>query len=126
MDLSPPAPQPAVRRREARLRLALPAQIQTTHGRYPAALLDLSQSGARIRLAHSFGRSCDAVLYWLQFEAFGRIVWFSPYHAGLEFDEPILAATLLGTRDVIDHATHRQAKRTEIEEARAWYQEAKF
>ena len=72
------------RRRDARLRLGVPAQLITLHGQYSASLCDLSQSGAHVRAKGDLFRGEDAVLQWLGFEAFGKLVWAANGEGGLE------------------------------------------
>ncbi len=120
-DLQHAGPRPTGRRRDSRLRLAIPARLETIHGTYPAALLDLSQSGAHIRVDEPLGKGVDAILFWLQFEAFAGVVWSTPTHAGLEFDELIAPAVLLDTRDLAERNTRDEDRRDAFEAARAWY-----
>ena len=121
MDMSPEPLHQIGRRRDSRLRLHLPARITTIHGKWQAQLLDLSQSGAHLEVAERLMKGGDAVLNWLQFEAFGRIVWATATQVGLEFDELIAPDTLVITRDLADQHTAKEAKRIAIEAARAWY-----
>ena len=121
MEMSPETHHRIGRRRDSRLRLHLPARIITIHGNWQAQLLDLSQSGAHLEVSERLMKGGDAVLNWLQFEAFGRIVWTTATQVGMEFDELIAPATLVVTRDLADQHTAKEAKRIAIEAARAWY-----
>lgn len=84
------------RRGKARLRLGIPADLTTVHGRHQVSLLDLSESGARLQC--SAARIGDGVLQWMGYEAFGSVVWRAGEEVGLQFDEPIEHAWLLDTR----------------------------
>ena len=121
MEMSPETHHRIGRRRDSRLRLHLPARITTIHGKWQAQLLDLSQSGAHLEVAERLLKGSDAVLNWLQFEAFGRIVWTTATQVGMEFDELIAPTTLVTTRDLADQHSARQDKRIALEAARAWY-----
>lgn len=84
------------RRGKARLRLGIPADLITVHGRHRVSLVDLSESGARLQCDSA--RISDGVLKWLGYEAFGAVVWREGEEAGLHFDQPIEGAWLLDTR----------------------------
>ena len=116
-----PILHPIGRRRDCRLRLTIPARVETIHGNYLAVLLDLSQSGAHFRVDEPLGSGGDALLLWLGFEGFGRIVWSTTHHAGLEFDEMLPPATLIATRDLAEKDTRKDDHRQAFETARSWY-----
>jgi len=121
MAIHDPALIPIGRRRDSRLRLHIPAQVATIHTTQKAELLDLSQSGAHVALSEPVIQGGDALLTWLNFEAFGRIVWASPTQAGIEFDELLAPAALLITRDLADQLVPKDERRRENNEAaRTW------
>lgn len=109
------------RRRDSRLRLQIPARLETIHGTSRVMLIDLSQSGGQIMTDEKLLCGQDAVLCWQQFEAFGQIIWSTPTQAGLEFVELLLPATVIATRDQADRDTRKLDKREAIDAARAWY-----
>ncbi|MFC3098705.1 PilZ domain-containing protein [Alteraurantiacibacter palmitatis] len=118
------ARKPAVpigRRRDARLRLGVPAQLITLAGQYTVCLADLSQSGAHVAARQPFEVSRDAVLSWMGFEAFGRVVWHRGSEAGIEFDELLPEAVLLQTRQQVDSGKVRSFEEELYEGARSWY-----
>lgn len=121
MDMHDQALQKIGRRRDSRLRLRIPAKIETTFGTLPVTLLDLSQSGAHVFSTEPLATTGDAVLTWLHYEAFGRIVWFCGPQAGLEFDKLLAPSTLLTTRDIGEQTIAREERRETFEAARAWY-----
>lgn len=121
MDMHDQSLQQIGRRRDSRLRLHIPAQLVTIHGNFRAQLLDLSQSGAHLMVEEKLLRGGDAVLSWLNYEAFGRIVRATATQVGLEFDELLPPATLVTTRDLADQNTAKEDKREAFEAARAWY-----
>lgn len=99
-----PNPTTRGRRRFGRLRLRLRAKLITIHGTTNGMLVDLSLTGARVRLANTVPRSGDAMLQWEGHggegqEAFGMIVWVHGGECGVLFDEPLSEAILLGMRD---------------------------
>lgn len=96
--LSPSAHQTR-RRSRPRLRLGIPATLQTLHGRIEVQLLDISQSGARVRLRTS-GCPRSAVLHWLTYEAYGDVVWEKGGLCGMKFDPPLPADYILQTRQL--------------------------
>ncbi len=121
MNMSEQSRPPIGRRRDARLRLDIPAQLITLDGQLTASLADLSQSGAHIRASSRTIHRGDAVLYWMGFEAFGRIVWSTDTEAGLEFDELLAPAVLLQTRMQVDCGRIPSLEQMAYEGARSWY-----
>lgn len=91
-------PDFAPRRGRARLRVGVSAAIATMNGRQGITLLNLSESGALLRVKDSapFDRG---VLKWVNYEAFGVVAWRKGSDVGLRFDEPIDRAWLLDTRE---------------------------
>jgi len=85
------------RRGKARLRLGIPADLLTLHGRTRVTLLDLSETGARLR--YDGEGISDGVLEWLDHEAFGAVVRQTGDEVGLRFDEPIEQDCVLETRE---------------------------
>jgi len=122
MDMHDPKLHQIGRRRDARLRLAIPAHLITIHGKHRVALCNLSQSGAQMQLNGKLKLCGDAVLVWLHYEVFGRIVWSANGQAGMEFDELIAPGTLITTRDIVDFKTGPDENREHYEATRAWYQ----
>src|SRR5690606_41805934 len=92
--------QPEMHRRgHARLRLGIEAELMTLDGRKRVMLMDLSQSGARVRLSEP-GKLRQAVLYWIGFEAFGVVVWQDGRDIGVEVEVPIREAAVLAPRSL--------------------------
>jgi hypothetical protein len=74
------------------------AAIHTVNGRQRITLLNLSESGALLQLKD--GEPFDrGVLRWIDYEAFGTVVWRDGQRIALQFDEPIDRAWLLDTRE---------------------------
>lgn len=121
MDMTPPSQHQIGRRRDSRLRLHIPARLETIHGNYSALLIDLSQSGGHVLTDERLIHGQDALLVWLKYEAFGRVVWASQRQAGLEFDELLDPQTLLSTRDRADRDTRKEDQHEAFLAARAWY-----
>jgi hypothetical protein len=87
----------APRRGRARLRVGVTAAIHTVNGRQRITLLNLSESGALLQLKD--GEPFDrGVLRWIDYEAFGTVVWRDGQRIALQFDEPIESAWLLDTK----------------------------
>jgi hypothetical protein len=86
-----------LRRGKARLRLGIPAQLLSLHGRSRVTLLDLSETGARLRYQGEPVR--DVVIEWLGYEAFGKVVRRGGGELGVRFDEPIAERWVLDTRE---------------------------
>lgn len=122
--MASPYPGQTGRRRDSRLRIrkGVPAQLMTLDGQEGVSLLDLSQSGAHIGLKAPLRCGQDVILWWLGFEAFGRVVWTSGNEAGLEFHELVPTPALLHTREQVDSGLARNTAEVAYETARAWYQ----
>src|SRR4051812_8296977 len=97
MSELPVAKPEAHRRQHARLRLGIPARLESLEGNEAVRLIDLSQSGAHVVLTkpHDLRR---AVLCWLEFEAFGFVAWREGDHVGMEFEELVPMEQLFETR----------------------------
>jgi hypothetical protein len=100
-ELNPPVPQvddALLRRQHARLRLGIPARLETLDGRYPVRLVDLSHGGAQIEM-ESEAPVREGVLSWMLFETFGIAAWQDGGSVGLTFDRPLSLTALRMTRD---------------------------
>lgn len=124
MDMGSPFPAQTGRRRDSRLRIrqGVPAQVMTLDGQLGGSLLDLSQSGAHVRMKAPLRCGQDVMLWWLGFEAFGRVVWVSENEAGLEFYDQVPTPVLLQTRHQVDSGKARSTSEVAYDAARAWYQ----
>lgn len=108
-----PAKPPAVGRRgAARLRLAIPVRLISTHATESCVLLDLSRSGARIGLAHPLPEGACLYLRVARFELFAEVVRRQIGEGGglngLVFDEPLDEATVLAVRRHAETFEQRQ------------------
>jgi len=91
------------RRRDARLRVELRARLIAHDGTISAVLADIARHGARLYAPDCglrVGR--EAVLCWMEFEAFGDVVWNDGSYFALQFDEPVPDAVLMQTRQAHD------------------------
>ena len=86
------------RRQRPRLRVGISARLETLSGVCDVQLLDLSQTGARLQtLRPNPGRS--VILRWLDFEAYGDVVWEASGLLGMKFDPPLTSEIILATRE---------------------------
>lgn len=108
----PVTPLTIGRRGAARLRLAIPVRIVSTHGTQPCILLDLSRTGARIGLAQPLAPGMCLYLKIARFELFAEVVRRDVGAGGgingLVFDEPLPAATVLAVREHAEGFAQRQ------------------
>lgn len=84
------------RRASERLRLSLPANIETLEFVAPVLMLDLGPFGARMVLPYK-PRLLDAQLRWLQFDAMGQIIWSADNICGMKFNRPLSSLKLRRT-----------------------------
>ena len=92
--------QPIGRRGRNRLRARLPATIMTLDGTRNTVLLDLSQTGARIKATAEMARGQQAILTWSSYEAFGLLVWVDRGLCGIAFHETLKPEAIIATRDL--------------------------
>ncbi|WP_191229163.1 PilZ domain-containing protein [Aurantiacibacter xanthus] len=114
-------PLNAGRRRDSRLRLSVPGRLITLTDTHKISLRDISQSGAKLVLPEQVQQGEDGVLEWLDFEAFGTIVWTHKGLAGMAFDEPLPTAVLLATREKFDSRAFKSHEEEAREQAADWY-----
>lgn len=108
------------RRNHPRLRLGIPARLETLDGAREARLIDLSQTGAKIHCpgSHTIGQ---AMLQWLEFETFGETIWQDGELLGVRFDRPLSPAIIFTTRQMApsvvtnDHQAASAAARAWVE-----------
>src|SRR5215207_2014447 len=94
------AEQPIGRRGRNRLRARLAAKIVLRDDTCKTILLDLSQTGARLRAGPGMAPGLQGVLIWAGFEAFGRLVWVERGMCGMAFEQPLPQQVLIATRDL--------------------------
>jgi len=106
------------RRNCPRLRLGIPARLETLEGTREARLIDLSQTGAKIDCpgAQTIGQ---AVLQWLEFETFGETVWRDGELLGVRFDRPLSPSVIFTTRQLAPSVVAR-ADQAVSAAAREW------
>ncbi|MBC2652550.1 PilZ domain-containing protein [Novosphingobium flavum] len=111
------------RRREARLRVRLEAQLITLDGTVRMVMADLSRNGARVS-GHlpRLRLKQQAIIQWTQFEAFGIVAWIDGNQCGLEFDEPLPHQVLVKTREIHDTAPLQSDRELARGAARAFVQ----
>ena len=112
---------PAGRRGKPRLRLNLPGQLGLVSGRLNCVVDDISQSGARVALENQLTPGASIMLHLLGIEAFGMLVWTTPVHCGMQFDEMLPYSTLVTLRARLDHWKHDELQNRRLS-ARAWAQ----
>lgn len=117
MKLTPICQKEKLRRQHSRLRLGIPARLETLYGAREVELLDLSQTGAKVALPQ-FEYVGTAVLHWLGFDAFGEIVWQDDGLLGMAFDVPLAPWLVLDTRNRAPSVV--SADQSASEAARAW------
>jgi hypothetical protein len=83
------------RRASARVKLAIPARLRLTTGDREGQLVDMSQTGARITVAHLPPLGAPAILLWGEHEVFCKIVWTEDGTCGLRFDRPLTHAIVI-------------------------------
>ena len=111
------------RRDFARLRLGVPAVLQTLDAKLNVEIIDISQGGAHIKLPSKDNFAKECLLVWLRYEAFGEVSWREGAHIGIRFEEPISHRAILATRKNAEAILGQAGVETK-DEARRWSQGA--
>lgn len=114
------------RRGRSRLRVRLPAKLQTRTETSRVILIDLSTTGARIASNSLPKVGTEAMLHWDRYEAFGEVVWAEGVQFGLSFDDPISEEDVLATRELDDVARLPQDEELLRRAAREWVEGTGF
>ena len=89
---------PIERRLVGRARTDCAARLQTPGGDWHGRLWDLSETGARIHVAHPPAEGVLALLKWHHHEVFCRVVWSADDMCGVQFErrlsDDVVAETL--------------------------------
>lgn len=85
------------RRHFGRMKLGIPALLETLYGRKHVRMVDLSQGGASVILPQEI-QMRECIARWLDFEVFCSRVWQDGTLVGLTFERPLPLSTLLATR----------------------------
>ncbi len=111
------------KRAAPRLRLSLPARLQTMYDTRRGILLDLSKTGAQIGLEEPLREGASAILELQGIDQFGTVVrsgqGVNGGVIGLKFDHPLGEADVLAIRRYSD--TYEESEMRALRnEARAW------
>lgn len=110
------------RRRDARVRLHLPARLVLLTGVQHCILEDLSVTGAAIITQEGLPAiDVSAILQCEHIEAFGVVRWARHGRCGLMFDEKLPLAQVVTLRHFADSFEVTERERN-LERARAWVQ----
>lgn len=119
----PVIPRPTGRRGAARLRLAIPVRMVSTHATQSCILLDLSRTGARIGLAEPLAPGMCLYLKIARFEVFAEVIRRDLGEGGginvLAFDEPLPEDAVLAVRQHAETFEKRQRDSLR-EQVRRW------
>lgn len=106
------------RRKFPRLRMGIPAQMETVVGRKKVRVIDISQGGAQLVFDDEQIRFDYGLLLWLRFEAFGTLVWRDGPQYGIEFDQKLSPHVLFESRreaptviEELNYSVHTAARR---------------
>lgn len=86
------------KRRTSRLRIYLPAYLETIDGKQLAAIHDLSQTGARLQIRRAPRLGAAGVLTFARVEAFSTVVWTNKDFIGLDFETALSPVEVLSAR----------------------------
>lgn len=108
----PAPPRPIGRRGAARLRLAIPVRVLSTHATQACVLIDLSRTGARIGLAEPLARGMCCYLEVAHLRVFAEVTRRERGAGGgingLVLDEPLSDAEVLAVRRYAETFEQRQ------------------
>jgi hypothetical protein len=86
------------RRSGERIKISLPAQLDTLEFSLPVLMVDLGPYGARIVLVKKPSFT-HASLRWLTYEATGELIWSNDKFCGLRFNRALSVAKLKKTEN---------------------------
>ena len=116
-------PYPAGRRRESRLRVGMEALLERVAGNQRCELLDLSQTGARLRLTQTARVGDTVILSCGDIDRFATVVRAGDGECAVRFDDPLSWEMLVSFRAGEEALRlHRQQRESEIirQYARSW------
>jgi hypothetical protein len=107
------------RRSNGRLRLGLEGSLELVCGRRKCTVVDLSASGAQLRLRTVPRLGECGLLKIDRVDAFGEIVWHNAHNCGLKFDVPLNAQCVLDFRQRCEELLWRE-QNADREYAQNW------
>lgn len=72
-----------------RIDTPLPALLITMGDRHPAILLDMSETGARLRAKDAPAKGTEVFLRVGSLDVYARVVWTRKEHCGIRFEQPV-------------------------------------
>jgi len=111
---APPTAKPA---RSPRRRVVLSGTFHSLTASAPAAVKNLSCTGASIECDSPLKIGAEGVLQTDQIDCLCRVIWRKGNVYGLKFDQPLPNAVVLELHKI----TVQDVKRAELEAAREWY-----
>jgi hypothetical protein len=96
------------RRESSRVRLYLPAKVQTTFDQGRAAIYNVSCTGAQVTLDAPPRMGSDLLLKSGSIDVLCTIVWVKGNVCGLEFDEPLSEEEVVSLRRLADNQSELQ------------------
>jgi len=111
---------PAGRRQTPREDLALEARVETVAGRHTAAMLDLSETGARLGGDDLPAAGDEAMVRVAGTALFGEVMWSSGDECGVRFDESPTPQQLAALRREGGGADGRRSTPDERRAAEDW------
>jgi hypothetical protein len=91
-------------RRHGRHRIMLAATLYSVHGECNGVLLDLSQGGAMVSASPPLPVGCRLLLERQNFEVPGVVRWVEGNRFGIQFEEPLAEAVIMG---LVSRSTHQ-------------------
>lgn len=104
------------RRSAARLRLSVPAKLQTTLETIDCVLLNISQTGAKVALEHPLAVDEYAILKCARLEEYVEVLRCDVERNGLRFDVPLSKEQILAMKNHSEdvRVDERRALRREV------------
>lgn len=107
------------KRRHSRLRVGLPAQMQSAAATTECELLDLSETGARFSTPEPPKAGAMVMVHCFHLELFGTVMWRRRGVVGMAFDEPLPLDQVVSVRGLADE-TARMEQEAARQAAKAW------
>ena len=98
----PPGDVLGGRRAHSRVRLLVPATVETLHGVQTGTIKSISRGGATLSLSPLPPSGTGVLLSCGRIQTYGKVVWCRRRECGVRFAEPLSEEYVLWAREAVD------------------------